>query len=258
MSAIFQNSDGTWGYGTSTYGSLSDAQAAEQRENRKLMGMFFGGNAASSVSSGSTVGFIIKMVLFFGVCSLVATFWYIFLPIAIIILISIIRGAVKKSRAKKVSENFDKIELLYKDKNYDSIFPLLKENADKYKDAESMYCLAMAYKNGEGTEPSEEKFWEYIGKGAKYGNSMSEYIFGSSLLFDESSTEKQKKIGFKYLKKASNDSSSSSIQSYKYNLAIAYLEGVGTKKNEKKARLILEGLANAGNADAKEKLATIK
>ena len=118
-----------------------------------------------------------------------------------------------------------------------------------------MYYLAMAYKNGEGTKPNEEKFMEYLEKGAKHNCSMAQYLYGSLLAMDDENTsEEQKKRGFKYLKKSTSDYKSSEIQSYRYNLALAYYFGAGTKKNEAKAKKILEGLAKAGNADAKEML----
>ena len=254
MATVFQNGDGTWNYGTKVYGSLSEAQAAERAENQKIANMFFG-NKSSSASSGSFIGFVVKIVLFFAVCSFVAKYWYIVLPIAICILVLIIRSAIKKSHAKKAAINNEKIEEFFQANDNNSIFQLLQENADKYKDGWSMYCLAMAYKNGEGTEPSEEKYMEYLEKGAKYNCSMAQYLYGSLLAMDdENASEEQKKRGFKYLKKSTSDYKSSYIQSYRYNLALAYYYGAGTKKNETKAKKIFEGLAKVGNSDAQEML----
>lgn len=253
MATVFQNDSGTWNYGTKVYGSLSEAQAAERADNQRMANMFHGNNSSST---GSLIGFVVKIGLFFVVCSFIATFWYVVLPIAVSILTLIIRSAIKKSHAKKTAINNEKIEEFFQAKDFNSIFPLLKENADKYKDGWSMYYLAMAYKNGEGTEPSEEKFMEYLKNGAKHDCSMAQYLYGSLLAMDdENASEEQKKRGFKYLKKSTFDYNSSDIQSYRYNLALAYYFGSGTKKNEAKARKILEGLANMGNTDAKEMLA---
>ena len=178
MATIFQNGDGTWNYGTKVYGSLSEAQAAERAENQKIANMFLGNNS-STASSGSLIGFVVKIALFFAVCLFIASFWYIVVPVSIAILVLIIRSTIKKSHAKKAAINNEKIEEYFQSKDYDSILPLLQENADKYKDGWSMYCLAMAYKNGEGTEPSEEKYMEYLEKGAKHNCSMAQYLYGS-------------------------------------------------------------------------------
>lgn len=259
MASIFQNANGTWNYGTKVYGSLSEAQEAERRENQKIAGMFLGNNSGASASSGSLIGSIIKIGLFIAVCSFVVKYWYIVLPIAVLILVWIIRGAIKKSHAKKAALNFEKIDEFYQKEDRASIVPLLKENADKYKDAESMYYLALVYKNGEGTTPSEEQYMAYLEKSAKHGYSMAQYLYGSIIALDnENATEEEKKKGFKYLKKSVKDFKSSEIQSYKYNLALAYYTGSGTKKDEKKAIKILEELANKGNSEAKETLEKIR
>lgn len=259
MASIFQNENGTWNYGTKIYGSLSEAQEAERREMQKNSGMFLGNSSGTSSSSGSLIGSIIKIGLFVAVCLFVAKYWYIVLPIAVLILVWIIRGAIKKSHSKKVALNFEKIEEFYQKEDATSIYLLLKENADKYKDAESMYYLALVYKNGEGTKPSEEQYMVYLEKSAKHGYSMAQYLYGSIIALDnENATEEEKRKGFKYLKKSVNDYKNSEIQSYRYNLALAYYTGTGTKKDEKRAIRILEELAKNGNSDAKETLEKIR
>ena len=259
MASIFQNENGTWNYGTTVYGSLSEAQEAERRENQKIARMFLGNGARTSTSSSSLIGSIIKIGLFIAVCTFIVNYWYIVLPVAILILVYIIRGLIKKSNAKKTAQNFEKIEELYQKEDRVSILSLLKQNADKYKDAESMYYLALAYKNGEGTTPDEEQYMTYLEKSAKHGYSMAQYLFGSILALDnDNATEDEKKKGFNYLKKSVKDYKSAEIQSYKYNLASAYYLGAGTKKDEKKAIKIFEELAKSGNTDAKDALAKIK
>lgn len=106
MASIFQNENGTWNYGTKIYGSLSEAQEAERREMQKNLGMFLGNSSGTSSSSGSLIGSIIKIGLFVAVCLFVAKYWYIVLPIAVLILVWIIRGAIKKSHSKKGSIEF--------------------------------------------------------------------------------------------------------------------------------------------------------
>ena len=254
MASIFQNSDGTWSYGTSVYGSLSEAQAAERRDNQKISNLLLG-TGKNTASSGSFIGFIIKLALFCFVCSFVAKYWYIVVPIALVILVLIIRSIVMKSHAKKAYANNEKIEAFYQQKDYDSIFPLLKQNADKYNDPESMYCLALSYKNGEGTEPNEEMYMEYLHKAAKKNYSLAQYLYGSLLALGEEDTpEEKQKIGFKFLKKSVKDSKSPQIQDYKYNLALAYYAGRGTEKNLEKAKKLFTELSNQGNERAKEML----
>ena len=254
MASIFQNSDGTWSYGTSVYGSLSEAQEAERRDNQVIKNAFQG-TGKNTASSGSFIGFVIKLALFCFVCSFVTKYWYIVIPIAILILALIIRSAVIKSHTKKAYANNEKIEALYQQKDYDSIFPLLKQNADKYKDPESMYCLALSYKNGEGTEPNEEMYMEYLYKAAKRNYSLAQYLYGSLLaLGEENAPEEKQKIGFKFLKKSVKDSKSPQIQDYKYNLALTYYAGRGTEKNLEKAKKLFTELSNQGNVRAKEML----
>ena len=144
---------------------------------------------------------------------------------------------INKSHARKAAENFQKINELYQTKDYDSIFLILKQNADKYKDAESMYYISLSYKNGEGTEPNEEQYMSYLGKAAKNGYPMAQYLYGSLLAMgEENAPEKQQKTGFKFLKKSIKDKNNTEIQSFLCNYALALYYGRGTKKNEKKSK----------------------
>lgn len=263
MSSIFQNENGTWNYGNNVYGSLSDAENAERKERQRISSMFTDNssrnrNAKTTDSSDSTIGAIIKLGLFIAVCYFLVKYWYIVVSIVVLVLIFVVIHLIKKSHKRKAAVNIERMDAYYQKGDYESVFTLLKENSDKYKDPESMYQLAFAYKDGEGTTSSEEEYMNYLKKSARYGYSLSQYLYGSIIVFNEESTEKEKKAGFNYLKKSVKDLGSPYINSYRHNLAVAYLHGCGTKKNEKKGKKILEELAAAGDSKSKEILDTIK
>ncbi len=112
----------------------------------------------------------------------------------------------------------------------------------------AQHYLAMMYKEGRGTHPDSSLYREWIERAAKNGYYEAEGVYGV-MLYNHWS---QKSNAFTYLKNAFDQGYKES-EAY-WCLAQCYMHGIGTQKNEEKARPMYIRAAENNNPYAQESL----
>lgn len=142
-------------------------------------------------------------------------------------------------------ENYNKGEFT---KAFDTFYLLAKEG-----NAKAQYNVGLLYALGKGAQKSVSNARKWYEKAAKQGNAKAQYNLGKlyhdTAQHDAHAYEKAK---YWYEKAVQGG-----VVEANNNLASLYIDGLGVKKDEKKAVELLEEAATKGNAAAELNLAVL-